>query len=108
MTISTTDAPGCSWCQPGCPSCTSDRDCECYTHQDEPDRHAPAEELNKADSLLIHGHEFLLLPLVAVVLGLVLALSAAPAAEASKWQGWAAWCNQHPTSPLPVCLKVTR
>lgn len=33
-------APGCSWCPPRCKSCTEDRDCECYTHQDEPDRHA--------------------------------------------------------------------
>lgn len=32
-------APGCSWCPSGCKSCTEDRDCECYTHQDEPDKH---------------------------------------------------------------------
>lgn len=27
----------CRWCPPGCKSCEPE-DCECYTHQDEPDR----------------------------------------------------------------------
>jgi hypothetical protein len=33
----------CSWCPSGCRSCTENRDCECYTHQDAPDRDVPRE-----------------------------------------------------------------
>lgn len=33
--------PVCGWCPPGCVSCEPS-DCECYTHQDEPDRRVRA------------------------------------------------------------------
>jgi hypothetical protein len=39
-------AGGCRWCPPGCKSCEPD-DCECYTHQDEPDRAASAVQADK-------------------------------------------------------------
>lgn len=39
---------GCSWCPPGCKSCVGDRDCECYTHQDEPDKHLPEALVDEA------------------------------------------------------------
>ena len=61
-----------------------------------------ARELDKSDALLIHGYEFLLLPLVAVVLGLVLGLAAAPA-QASKWQGWDSWCLTHHRHHQAMC-----
>jgi hypothetical protein len=35
-------AHDCPWCPPGCKQCVGDRDCECYAHQDEPDRHVSA------------------------------------------------------------------
>jgi len=124
MTTTTTHnatGQGCPWHVPGCsPAYLCDNCCEALIAevqfaddqaatalaQLEAERTPPqledAPELNKADSFLIHGHEFLLLPLVAVVLGLVLVLSAAPA-QASKWQGWDSWCLTHHRHHQAMC-----
>ena len=64
------------------------------------DKEYAAPDLDKGDTMLIHGRQFFLLPLIALIVSLV--LSAAPA-QASKWQGWDSWCLTHHRHHQAMC-----